>query len=89
MKFLLSLIAILLFLIFLELIDAWSFLPYLFGGLLLSIIPLLFANMNFEGGIGENIFGRIFGSILTFLFVFGIEIGVLYLIYKIFISWWI
>ena len=82
MKFLLSLIVILLFLIFIELIDAWSFFSYLVGGLLLSIIPLYFAQLTFGWDIGNK---NIFGAILTFLFLLGIECGVLYLIYYMFI----
>ena len=75
MKFLLSLIVIILFLIFIELIDAWSFLSYLVGGLLLSIIPLYFAQLTFGWDIGNK---NIFGAILTFLLILGIECGILY-----------
>ena len=91
MKFLLSLIVILLILIFIELLDAWLFLLYLFaflfGGLLLSIIPFYVTYMHFEEQWGyDDLSVNIFSSILFFFVLLVCEIWVLYIIYFWFLS---
>ena len=58
MKFLLSLIVILLFLIFLELIDAWSFLYnaifYGFIGVVILLIPVILTNQFIKDEMIDN-----------------------------------